>query len=431
MLHIIEIKSTGESEEKQLKNHDFLQTFSEKRLPFRDLRMILKCPDRGGLTRHPALLPRPSSNCYILEMEHIKLICLPDKCIILNPDQKPTKAFINNLLEQLRCVNKDYVKINDSASMRMLYQKNAQDQNFELLVLEAALDHVVRKFGRHLQIIKPSVEMILQQIEANPETNGLKRLLAVKKSFSEFEQKVEHYAKILRNILADDEDMTSLHLSNSEEGNHEDVELLLGSYSADLDEILTEIKIEDTDQFISAHLDSVRNEIIKMSLFIEVGALIMGFGAVISGIFGMNLTNFIEDNSYAFLIVCVSIVVAMSIFFAGFVQKYYQLKADTTSAQSFSLLKNFFTYVDDLEYYIFNKKIERTEFKNALEKITGLKVTEKELEYLFKMIDTNKDGLIDLENELVLYTPQREQRTFFAEFNDKNSGKSSSIPDVA
>ena len=82
-----------------------------------------------------------------------------------------------------------------------------QDQNFELLVLEAALDHVVRKFGRHLQIIKPSVEMILQQIEANPETNGLKRLLAVKKSFAEFEQKVEHYAKILRSILADDEDM--------------------------------------------------------------------------------------------------------------------------------------------------------------------------------------------------------------------------------
>ena len=66
--------------------------------------------------------------------------------------------------------------------------------------------------------------------------------------------------------------------------------MLLGSYSADLDEIETEIKIfidmiEDTDQFISAHLDSVRNEIIKMSLFIEVGGLIMGFpdGADLSG----------------------------------------------------------------------------------------------------------------------------------------------------
>ena len=78
------------------------------------------------IRRHPALLPRPSSNCYILEMEHIKLICLAEKCIILNPDQKPTKAFITNLTEQLRCVYKDYVKINGVASMRMLYQKNTQ-----------------------------------------------------------------------------------------------------------------------------------------------------------------------------------------------------------------------------------------------------------------------------------------------------------------
>ena len=86
----------------------------------------------------------------------------------------------------------------------------------------------------------------------------------------------------------------------------EEVELLLGSYSADLDEIETEIKIfidmiEDTDQFISAHLDSVRNEIIKMSLFIEVGGLIMGFGAVVSGIFGMNLKNHVEVNHKPFL----------------------------------------------------------------------------------------------------------------------------------
>ena len=48
-------------------------------------------------------------------------------------------------------------------------------------------------------------------------------------------------------------------------GEKEDIELLLSSVAADLDEIETEIKIfidmiEDTDQFISAHLDSVRNK---------------------------------------------------------------------------------------------------------------------------------------------------------------------------
>jgi hypothetical protein len=198
--------------------------------------------------------------------------------------------------------------------------------------------------------------------------------------------------KVIRGLLGDDGDMLSLYLTrpDRQSGEQEEVELLLSSYSADLDEIETEIKIfidmiEDTDQFISAHLDSVRNEIIKMSLFIEVGGLIMGFGAVVSGIFGMNLDNKIDEAPWAFLTVCGCIVIAMLLFFLGFTKKYYQLKADTSSAQSFTLLKNFFTYVDDLEYHVFNKKIEKGEFKAAVEKITGLKITDKESEYLFKV----------------------------------------------
>ena len=105
--------------------------------------------------------------------------------------------------------------------------------------------------------------------------------------------------KVLRNLLGDNEAMLSLYLTRKQgrvEGRVEEVELLLNSYAADLDDIDTEVKIlidviEDTDQFISAHMDSVRNEIIKMSLFTEVGGVIMGFGAVVSGIFGMNLDN--------------------------------------------------------------------------------------------------------------------------------------------
>merc|ERR1711988_327627 len=136
--------------------------------------------------------------------------------------------------------------------------------------------------------------------------------------------------KVIRNLLGDDEDMLSLYLTHPDrqESEQEEVELLLGSYSADLDEIETEIKIfidmiEDTDQFISAHLDSVRNEIIKLSLFIEVGALIMASGAVVSGIFGMNLLNKIEEHEHGFMLVCMGILIMMACFFACFYQKYY------------------------------------------------------------------------------------------------------------
>ena len=52
--------------------------------------------------------------------------------------------------------------------------------------------------------------------------------------------------------------------------------------------------IEDTDQYISVHLDSVRNEIIKMTLFIEVGGLVMGFGAFLGERSGMNLSDHVE-----------------------------------------------------------------------------------------------------------------------------------------
>lgn len=412
-IQLTELRRTGQCTKMVLTQDEFINSLSDHKLPFRDLRMLLKSTE--GLskgTRHPALLPRPSSQCFIFEMEHIKLLCFSDKCLILNPDDKATQNFICGLKMQFHCEDSpplpdDYSRLNADSSMRLLYQKSVQDLDFEHVILENALENIVRKFRRHLQIIKPALEMLLQQIEQNPETNGLKRLLAVKKSLAEFEQNVEHVMKVIRAVLGDDEDMLSLYLTHPDrrEGEQEEVELLLSSYSADLDEIETEIKIfidmiEDTDQFISAHLDSVRNEIIKMSLFIEVGGLIMGFGAVVSGIFGMNLNNKIEDDPWAFLIVCGCIIIAMLFFFLGFTKKYFQLKADTSSAQNFTLLKNFFTYVDDLEYHVFNKRIEKGEFKDAVEKITGLKITNKESEYLFKMVDVNQDGIIDAEEEL-------------------------------
>merc|ERR1719154_787160 len=95
--------------------------------------------------------------------------------------------------------------------MKLLHQKSVQYQDFEQVVLETALENVVSKYSRHLQIIKPALEMLLQQVEQNPETNGLKRLLAVKKSLAEFEQNVEHVMKVIRNLLGDDGDMLSLY----------------------------------------------------------------------------------------------------------------------------------------------------------------------------------------------------------------------------
>ena len=77
-----------------------------------------------------------------------------------------------------------------------------------------------------------------------------------------------------------------------------------------------------------------------------------------------------------------------------------KLKIDTSSAQSFKALKSFFTYVDDLEHIVNKKKLNEKEFREALDQLTGLHVSEEESDFIFRMLDANKDGLINTENEL-------------------------------
>jgi len=260
---LLELHRTGEMDQKTLTRDEFLSLLSDYNLPFRDLRMLLKSSISTRKSRHPVIMPRPSSKCYIFEMESLMLICFSEKCLILKPEERNSQAFIRSLKAQFRLSATNFIRINDDTTMKLLHQRSVQYQDFEQVVLETALENVVSKFSRHLEIIKPALDMLLQQVEANPETNGLRRLLAVKKSLAEFEQNVELVSKVLRNLLTDDEDMRSLSLTNENE--KEDIELLLSSVAADLDEIETEIKIfidmiEDTDQFISAHLDSVRNK---------------------------------------------------------------------------------------------------------------------------------------------------------------------------
>ena len=169
---------------------------------------------------------------------------------------------------------------------------------------------------------------------------------------------------------------------------------------------------------------SLRNKMIRLGLFMEMGAVALGSGAVVGGVFGMNLTNGLEDHPAAFMVTLGGISLVMTTIFAGkhppsqyqtnieyelrlkylifsgFNAKYNKLNQDTTNAHSFLALKNFFTYVDDLEFIVSKKELNKQEFKEALNQLTGLKVTEEESEFIFRMFDYNKDGVINTIEEL-------------------------------
>ena len=389
-VHLLEVGVTGSRLMRHYTRDQFLASLAQYGLPPRDLRLLLKPPEAvtysGDRAKFPTLLVRPASKCFIFHMEHLKLLCFADRCLVFNPQDKATERFMADVTRA---------------------QSFHNTVDFEHMVLEIAFESVINKFRRHIKIKKPALEMLLQQIELNPETSGLKRLLAVKKSLLDFEQRVEHARKVVQHLLEDDEDMSALLMTSPhlDRAGREQVKLLMEAHEADLDEIETETKvftdmIEDTDQFISAHLDSVRNEIIKLSLYLEIGALVMSSGAVVSGIFGMNLTNKLEEHSYAFLLVCFGILLMMSAFFTFFYRRYYQLRVDTRSAHSFTLLKSFLMYVDDLEFIdISRKSLGTLDFKTAVEKITSLKISDYEAKYLYTLFESSTEGSIDIDEK--------------------------------
>ena len=128
----------------------------------------------------------------------------------------------------------------------------------------------------------------------------------------------------------------------------EEVELLMEAYNSDLKEIECELKnircvlaygiaikpfsqgtpsvfrhtIEDTNDFINIHLNSIRNRIIKMSLFMEMGTMAIGCGALTAGIFGMNLTHGFESHPTAFYVTCGGIGLAVGSMFGIFSRRF-------------------------------------------------------------------------------------------------------------
>ena len=76
-LSVVELERSGTITQRHVSVENILQTVPKK-IPLRDLRLLLRKPS-SNVRKMPALLPRPSSNCYILDIEHIRILCYSDK----------------------------------------------------------------------------------------------------------------------------------------------------------------------------------------------------------------------------------------------------------------------------------------------------------------------------------------------------------------
>ena len=330
--------------------------------------------------KHPAILARPSAKCFLLELEHIKLLCKRNSCMVLLPAQDDNITNIEYKNTNIPKSVDEFIKSFVTNLKKHLSEEQSYIATFEMSVLEVIFSSVTTKLMRHLAVMKPVLEQLMQQIlSANPPTEEmLRKILALKQNMTKFENDVMAVQEVVQSVLSSDQDMADLRLTCLDQvgqvdiSEHEEVELLLEAFNAYLNYIGFELKrmdadVKDVEDFVTIHLNSTRNKILRLSLFMEMGMLSVAFGAMLAGLWGMNMVpkawQFeepydklnLEDRSpnyskYAFIVTC-TIIISLTCLL-GFVCYYYykKLSSDTQQAHrsAFFALKNYTLVIDEV-----------------------------------------------------------------------------------
>ena len=157
--------------------------------------------------------------------------------------------FIEVLDEHLKSVQ--HRTLDDTTMLRS--QCCPEGLPLQMLVLDKAFQTLIEKYQRHLTITRPALEQLLAMNEKNHEASDLKELLAVKISLAQFE----------RNIQDVKTEINTFSREFCEENYKDDLRMIVEFFNHNIQEIEFEMRsltrrVEDCEQFVSIHLDTVR-----------------------------------------------------------------------------------------------------------------------------------------------------------------------------
>lgn len=244
-----------------------------------------------------------------------------------------------------------YITSDSSSPMQEQHQQQQQYSPaatappFELVVIEALLGHVCSYESSKVAHLISSSRDVLRAITSNFYPNsdvkkekGIKKdaflqkqaklgeLLPLKNKVDELEAKCSEVASAIAEVLKDDEDMANMRLSEiSHDGCvpdgdpmnlHVEVELLFEDYLLQMDEVLNSLRtvqrsVQNTEEVVEIELDLLRNRIMSYEMLLELSGLVVGVAAAVTGAFGMNLVNHVEEHQRMFGNVCIALVLFM------------------------------------------------------------------------------------------------------------------------
>ena len=370
-------------------------------------------------TARPPTAIVPRTDCILLSFGNIRAIAGRESVYILDAHTKMASSFA-----------KDLAAIYNAMDHTTSGGDN-DDEHPELVFLEAVMRDTVDTYTRRIRIFEPIVDDFLGRA-ANEvfSESGVHQLVPLKDALQGFELQLTQSLDCLTSILNDDKLMLDLLLTEQAEARsqgvqvefsrHEYVELMLSVYSRQIQNLQQEVqyllsRLQSKQEFIALALAGYRNRLVRMNVHLGIMGVATGMMTATTGLFGMNLVSGLEASPMAFVMVTGgSLTVAMTvsgIYFSFLRGRILQERA----AQSLAEIQTFVNSLSDmgaLDYTVKKMMIlqqqqqqqggggpagvvamDKLAFKNRLQeaRMSG-NVTDREVDFLFGVLDTHKDN---------------------------------------
>ncbi|KAJ7150887.1 hypothetical protein C8R43DRAFT_1005499 [Mycena crocata] len=182
---------------------------------------------------------------------------------------------------------------------------------YEFRALESILLSVLSALEAEMVFIRNLVGGLLAELEDNIDHDRFKRLLHYSRRLASFQNRAKLVEEALEEVLGQDDDLTAMYLTDKQNDiireldDHEELEVLLESFSKQVEEIVNEAEnietnVQSTQEIVELILDSNRNSLLALDLKVSIMTMGIGSGALVAGLFGMNLMSRFESHPWAF-----------------------------------------------------------------------------------------------------------------------------------
>jgi len=290
-MQTLEILATGKIAEKEFSRKAITEEFD---IHSRDLRPIF--------TKKQTTSVLARGNCIIVSLHSVKMVIGNKKTFVFNLEKKKIpEYFIPLLVEKVEKTKKE-------------------ETRFEHALLETALYYVMEKMQRRFEDIERVSDQLMQKLRAEKvHDQTFEQLLHLKKRLSKLKTTVDEIEGEVTELVSDDEELNDLYLGVKSPNDTNEIESILENILEQVEDVSHKIdeleeNIDDTQEILALRMSNMRNTIIKFDLLVSTATGVLALLAVVTGLYGMNLKNNLEQNSQAFENVTISLIF---IFFLG------------------------------------------------------------------------------------------------------------------